>query len=144
MEVYGVYARGRRDPLVLSSIPLKELSTLQLVHPRMEKQQNMRWSGSSSRSGGGGAREQTRPYQTSKLNRRVCNYTMLYRKCTEVHWNLMLGKMDGEYRTCWGEEKKAGFGGETWDIPLWIHLAQERCTWRWRALVNTVINLRVP
>jgi len=24
MEVYGVYARGRRDPLVLSSIPLKK------------------------------------------------------------------------------------------------------------------------
>jgi hypothetical protein len=62
-------------------------------------------------------------------------------------YNILVGRPEGRSplgrpRRRWEDKikmdlRKIGFG----DVD-WIHLAQERD--RWRALVNTVMNLRVP
>jgi hypothetical protein len=61
-------------------------------------------------------------------------------------YNILVGRPEGRKplgrpRYRWEDNKmnlmEIGFGGVDW-----IHLAQDRD--RWRALVNTVINLRVP
>jgi hypothetical protein len=62
-------------------------------------------------------------------------------------YNILVGRPEGRRplgrtRRRWGDNIKTylreiGFG----DVD-WIHLAQDRD--RWRALVNTVMNLRVP
>jgi hypothetical protein len=62
-------------------------------------------------------------------------------------YNILVGRPEGRRplgrpRCRWEENKKMdlreiGFG----DVD-WIHLARDRDTWR--ALVNTVMNLRVP
>jgi hypothetical protein len=62
-------------------------------------------------------------------------------------YNILVGRSEGRRplgrrRRKWEESikmdlREIGFGGVDW-----IHLAQDRD--RWRALVNTVMNLRVP
>jgi hypothetical protein len=42
----------------------------------------------------------------------------------------------------WVDNIKIDFGEIGWDVMDWIDLAQDRD--QWRALVNTVMNLRVP
>jgi hypothetical protein len=42
----------------------------------------------------------------------------------------------------WVDNIKMDLGGTGWDGVDWIELAQDRD--QWRALVNTVMNLRVP
>jgi hypothetical protein len=48
----------------------------------------------------------------------------------------------GRRRRRWVENIKIDLGEIEWGCIDWIHLAQDRD--QWRALVNTVINLRVP
>jgi hypothetical protein len=48
----------------------------------------------------------------------------------------------GRPRRRWVENIKMGLREIGWDGMYWIVLAQDRD--QWRALVNTVINLRVP
>jgi hypothetical protein len=48
----------------------------------------------------------------------------------------------GRPRGRWENNIKMDFGEIEWGGMDWIHLAQERG--QWRALVNTVMNLRVP
>jgi ribosome biogenesis protein Nip4 len=62
-------------------------------------------------------------------------------------YNILVGKSEGRrplrrHRRRWEDNikmdlREIGFG----DVD-WIHLAQDRDTWR--AVVNTVMNLRVP
>jgi hypothetical protein len=48
----------------------------------------------------------------------------------------------GRKRRRWVDNIKMDFGEIGWDGRNWIELAQDRD--QWRALVNTVMNLRVP
>jgi hypothetical protein len=48
----------------------------------------------------------------------------------------------GRPRRRWVDNIKIYFRGLGWDGMDWIDLAQDRD--QWRALVNTVMNLRVP
>jgi hypothetical protein len=48
----------------------------------------------------------------------------------------------GRSRNRWGNNVKMDLGEIGWGRRDWIDLAQDRD--RWRALVNTVMNLRVP
>jgi hypothetical protein len=48
----------------------------------------------------------------------------------------------GRPRRRWVENVKMALGEIGWDVLDWIELAQNRD--QWRALVNTVMNLRVP
>jgi hypothetical protein len=48
----------------------------------------------------------------------------------------------GRQRRRWVDNIKMNLGEIGWDDVDWIDLAQDRD--QWRALVNTVINLRVP
>jgi hypothetical protein len=48
----------------------------------------------------------------------------------------------GRPRRRWEDNIKMDLRGIGFGVADWIHLAQVRD--RWRALVNTVINLRVP
>jgi hypothetical protein len=48
----------------------------------------------------------------------------------------------GRHRRRWGDNIRMGLIEIEWDVMHWIHLALERD--QWRALVNTVMNLRVP
>jgi hypothetical protein len=48
----------------------------------------------------------------------------------------------GRPRRRWVENIKMDLGEIGWDGGDWIELAQDRG--QWRALVNTVMNLRVP
>jgi hypothetical protein len=58
-------------------------------------------------------------------------------------YRILVGKPEGKrpiHR--WADNIKMDFREIGWDIMDWIDLAQDRD--RWRALVNTVMNLRVP
>jgi hypothetical protein len=61
-----------------------------------------------------------------------------------VHTTFWLGglKGRGRPRSRWEDNIKMDLGEIGFGDVDWIHLAQDRD--RWRALVNTVINLRVP
>jgi hypothetical protein len=48
----------------------------------------------------------------------------------------------GRPRRRWVDNIKMDFGEIGWDGGDWIYLAQDRG--QWRALVNAVMNLRVP
>jgi len=55
-----------------------------------------------------------------------------------------MGEMRNAYSILvrWGDNIRMGLIEIEWDVMHWIHLALERD--QWRALVNTVMNLRVP
>jgi hypothetical protein len=60
---------------------------------------------------------------------------------------LLVGKPEGKRplgrpRRRWVDNIKMDLGEVGWDGVDWIDLAQDRG--RWRALVNAVMNLRVP
>jgi hypothetical protein len=46
------------------------------------------------------------------------------------------------HRRRWKDDIKTDLGETGWKIMDWMHLAQDKH--QWRALVNTVIKLRVP
>jgi hypothetical protein len=48
----------------------------------------------------------------------------------------------GRPRRRWEDNNRMGVREIGWEVVDWIHLAQERE--QWRALVNTVMKLRVP
>jgi hypothetical protein len=59
---------------------------------------------------------------------------------------VLVGKQEGKRqlgipRRRWENNIKTDFGGTRWGGMEWINLAQDRG--QWRALVNTVMNLRV-
>jgi ribosome biogenesis protein Nip4 len=61
--------------------------------------------------------------------------------------NIFVGKPEGKRRLRrprrrWEDNIKMDLGEIGFGDVDWIHLAQDRD--RWRALVNTVMNLRVP
>jgi hypothetical protein len=60
---------------------------------------------------------------------------------------LLVGKLEGKGplgrpRRMWVDNIRMNLGEVGWDDADWIGLAQDRN--RWRALVNSVLNLRVP
>jgi hypothetical protein len=60
---------------------------------------------------------------------------------------ILVGKPEGKRpvgrpRRRWVDNNKMDLGEIGWDAMDWIELAQDRD--QWRALVNTVMNLRVP
>jgi hypothetical protein len=62
-------------------------------------------------------------------------------------YRILVGKPEGKRslgrpRCRWVDNTKIDLRGIGWDGMDWIDLAQDRD--QWRALVNTVINLRVP
>jgi hypothetical protein len=66
---------------------------------------------------------------------------------TRNAYRTLVGKPEGKRpqgrpRRRWVDNIKIDLRGIGWDGMDWIHLAQDRD--QWRALVNTVMNLRVP
>jgi hypothetical protein len=66
---------------------------------------------------------------------------------TRNAYRILAGKPDGKRplgrpRRRWVYSIKMDLGEIGWDGRDWIELAQDRD--QWRALVNTVMNLRVP
>jgi hypothetical protein len=62
-------------------------------------------------------------------------------------YRLLVGKPEGKrplgrQRRKWEDNIRMDLGEVGWDDVDWIGLAQDRN--RWRALVNSVLNLRVP
>jgi hypothetical protein len=62
-------------------------------------------------------------------------------------YRLLVGKPEGKRppgrpRHRWVDNIRMEFGEVGWSVVDWICLAQDRN--RWRALVNSVLNLRVP
>jgi hypothetical protein len=57
-------------------------------------------------------------------------------------WEKPEGKRLGRPRRRWVENIKRVLGEVEWGDVDWIGLAQDRN--RWRALVNSVLNLRLP
>jgi hypothetical protein len=62
-------------------------------------------------------------------------------------YRLLVGKPEGKRplgrpRRRWVDNIRMHLGEVEWDDVAWIGLAQDRN--RWRALVNSVLNLRVP
>jgi hypothetical protein len=55
---------------------------------------------------------------------------------------ILMGKPQGRPRCRWVDNIRMDLREIGWDGMDWIDLAQDRD--QWRALVNTVINLRVP
>jgi hypothetical protein len=48
----------------------------------------------------------------------------------------------GKPRRIWNDNIRTNLRAVWWEVVDWIHLAQDRE--EWRALVNTVMKLRVP
>jgi hypothetical protein len=66
---------------------------------------------------------------------------------TRNAYRILVGKPEGKrplrrQRRRWVDNIKMDLGEIGWDGREWIKLAQDRD--QWRALVNTVMNLRVP
>jgi hypothetical protein len=66
---------------------------------------------------------------------------------TRNAYTILVGKPEGKRplgrpRRRWVDNIKVYLGEIGWDGVDWIELAQDRD--QWRALVNTVMNLRVP
>jgi hypothetical protein len=66
---------------------------------------------------------------------------------TRNAYRILVGKPEGKRplgrpRHRWVDNIKVDLGEIGWDGRNWIELAQDRD--QWRALVNTVMNLRVP
>jgi hypothetical protein len=66
---------------------------------------------------------------------------------TRNAYRILVGKPEGKRslgrpRRRWVDNIKMDLGEIGWDGVDWIELAQDRD--QWRALVNTVMNLRVP
>jgi hypothetical protein len=66
---------------------------------------------------------------------------------TRNAYRILVGKPEGRRplgrpRRRWVDNIKMDLRGIGWDGIYWIELAQDRD--QWRALVNTVMNLRVP
>jgi hypothetical protein len=66
---------------------------------------------------------------------------------TRNAYRIFMGKPEGNRqqgrpRRRWVDNIKKGLKERVWDGMDWIELAQDRD--QWRALVNTVMNLRVP
>jgi hypothetical protein len=64
-----------------------------------------------------------------------------------IAYKILVGKPEGKRplgktRRRWEDNIKMDIKEIGWEYVDWIHLAQDRD--RWRALVNTVMNLRVP
>jgi hypothetical protein len=62
-------------------------------------------------------------------------------------YRLLVGKPErnrplGRPRRRWVDNIRMDLGGVGWGGVEWIGLAQDR--YRWRALVNAIMNLRVP
>jgi hypothetical protein len=57
-------------------------------------------------------------------------------------YRLLVGKPEGRPRRKWVDNIRMDFGKVGWGDVDWIGLAKDRN--RWRALVNSVLNLRVP
>jgi hypothetical protein len=62
-------------------------------------------------------------------------------------YRLLVGKPEGKRtlerpRRRWVDNIRMDLGEVEWGDVDWIYLAQDRS--RWRALVNSVLNLRVP
>jgi hypothetical protein len=67
--------------------------------------------------------------------------------CTKKIYRILVGKPEGRRplgrpRHRWVDNIKMDLREIGWDGINWIYLAQDRE--QWRALVNTVMNLRVP
>jgi hypothetical protein len=66
---------------------------------------------------------------------------------TRNAYRILVGKQEGKRpigrpRRRWVDNVKMDLGDIGWDGVDWIELAQDRD--QWRALVNTVMNFRVP
>jgi hypothetical protein len=66
---------------------------------------------------------------------------------TRNSYRILVGKPEGKRpirrpRRSWVDNIKMDLGEIGWDGVYWIELVQDRD--RWKALVNTVMNLRVP
>jgi hypothetical protein len=66
---------------------------------------------------------------------------------TRNSYRILVGKLEGKRplgrpRRRWVDNIKMDLGDIGWGGRDWIELAQDRD--QWRALVNTVMNLRVP
>jgi hypothetical protein len=57
-------------------------------------------------------------------------------------YRILVGKPLGRPRRRWVDNIKMDLREIGWDGMEWIDLAQDRD--QWRALVNTIMNLRVP
>jgi hypothetical protein len=62
-------------------------------------------------------------------------------------YRLLVGKPEGKRplgrpRLRWADNNKVDLGEVGWGVVDWIGLAQDGN--RWRAVVNSVLNLRVP
>jgi hypothetical protein len=58
-------------------------------------------------------------------------------------YRLLVGKPEGNRTRCrWVDNINTDLGRIRWGVVDWIGLAQDRD--KWRALVNAVMNIRVP
>jgi len=55
---------------------------------------------------------------------------------------ILVGKPLGKTTCIWQDDIEKGLKGVGWEGTDWIHVAWYRS--KWRAFVNTVLNLRVP
>jgi hypothetical protein len=74
---------------------------------------------------------------------RVCNTSGVKRNA----YRILVGKPEGKRpigrrRSRWVDNNKIDLGDIEWGVMDWIDLAQDR--YQWKALMNTIMNLRVP